>query len=96
MDTRRECFDAVVIGSGQAGAPLAIEFARAGFQTALLDGFESGDACVGSGCGPSRSLIASANVAHLARHASDFGIQTGSVEVDFGGATGGCSALSVG
>ena len=74
----------MVIGSGQAGAPLAIEFARAGFQTALLDGFESGDACVGSGCGPSRSLIASANVAHLARHASDFGVQTGSVEVDFG------------
>ena len=74
----------MVIGSGQTGAPLAIEFARAGFQTALLDGFESGDACVGSGCGPSRSLIASANVAHLARHASDFGVQTGSVEVDFG------------
>lgn len=84
MHTRHGRYDAVVIGSGQAGEPLAIEFARAGLHTALLEGFAFGSTCVDSGCAPSKSLIASANVAHLARRASDFGVQTGSVEVDFG------------
>lgn len=74
----------MVIGSGQAGEPLAIEFARAGFNTALLDRFTSGGACVESGCPSSISLIASANVARLARRAADFGVRTGSVVVDFG------------
>jgi pyruvate/2-oxoglutarate dehydrogenase complex dihydrolipoamide dehydrogenase (E3) component len=84
MHTRHENYDAVVIGSGQAGEPLAIEFARAGLHTALLEGFEFGEDCVDSGCAPSKSLIASANVAHLARKAPAFGVHTGSVEVDFG------------
>ncbi len=84
MHTRHEHYDAVVIGSGHAGEPLAIEFARAGLHTALLEGFEFGDTCVDSGCAPSKSLIASANVAHLARKAATFGVHTGSVEVDFG------------
>ena len=84
MHTPHERYDAVVIGSGQAGEPLAIEFARAGLHTALLEGFEFGGACVESGCASSQSLIASANVARLARRASDFGVETGSVVVDFG------------
>src|SRR5450432_600972 len=84
MHTRHERYDAVVIGSGLAGEPLAIEFARAGLRTALLEGFEFDSTCVDSGCAPSKSLIASANIAHLARKASDFGVQTGNVEVDFG------------
>ena len=84
MLIRHENYDAVVIGSGQAGEPLAIEFARAGLHTALLEGGEFGDGCVDTGCAPSKSLIASANVAHLARHAQAFGVQTGTVEVDFG------------
>lgn len=74
----------MVIGSGQAGEPLAIEFARAGLHTALLDGFAFGGACVESGGAPSKTLSASANVARLARRASDFGVETGNVEVDFG------------
>ena len=73
-----------MIGSGQAGEPLAIEFARAGFNTALLDRFTSGGSCVESGCPSSISLIASANVARLARRAADFGVRSGSVVVDFG------------
>ena len=84
MLIRHENYDAVVIGSGQAGEPLAIEFARAGLHTALLEGGEFGDGCVDTGCAPSKSLIASANVAHLARQAPAFGVQTGTVEVDFG------------
>jgi pyruvate/2-oxoglutarate dehydrogenase complex dihydrolipoamide dehydrogenase (E3) component len=84
MHTRHENFDAVVIGSSQAGEPLAIEFARAGLNTALIDGIESGDPCVDSACAPSQSMIASANVAHLVRKAPAFGVRTGSVEVDFG------------
>ena len=84
MLIRHENYDAVVIGSGQAGEPLAIEFARAGLHTALLEGCGFGDGCVDTGCAPSKSLIASANVAHLARNAQAFGVQTGSVEVDFG------------
>ena len=84
MHTRHERYDAVVIGSGLAGESLAIEFARAGLHTALLEGFEFDSTRVDSGCAPSKSLIASANVAHLARKASEFGVQTGSVEVDFG------------
>ncbi|MBC8006853.1 MAG: mercuric reductase [Prolixibacteraceae bacterium] len=84
MQTRQVRYDAVVIGSGQASESLAIEFARAGFNTALLDQFASGCSCVESGCPSSISLIASANVARLARRASDFGVRTGRVVVDFG------------
>ena len=84
MLIRHENYDAVVIGSGQAGEPLAIEFARAGLHTALLEACGFGDGCVDTGCAPSKSLIASANVAHLARNAPAFGVQTGTVEVDFG------------
>ena len=84
MHIRHERYDAVVIGSGQAGEPLAIEFARAGLHTALLEGSEFGGACVDSGCAFSKGLIDGAYVARLLRSAPDFGVQTGSVEVDFG------------
>ncbi|MFL6581702.1 MAG: mercuric reductase [Burkholderiales bacterium] len=74
-------YDAVVIGSGQVGEPLAIEFARAGLQTVLVDSdHDATCAC----CGPSNAMLASANVARLARRATHFGVETGSVEVDFG------------
>ena len=74
-------YDAVVIGSGQVGEPLAIDFARAGLQTVLVDSdHDATCAC----CGPSNAMLASANVARLARRAADFGVETGSVEVDFG------------
>ena len=84
MHTRRENFDAVVIGSAQAGDQLAVDFARAGLRTALVDSLGSAEPCVDSACAPSQSLIASANVAHMVRKAPDFGVRTGSVEVDFG------------
>ena len=74
----------MVIGSGQAGEPLAIELARAGLHTALVERLTSGGSCVESGCASAKSLIASANVARLARRAADFGVRTGSVVVDFG------------
>jgi pyruvate/2-oxoglutarate dehydrogenase complex dihydrolipoamide dehydrogenase (E3) component len=79
-----ERYDAVVIGAGQAGQPLAIEFARAGLHTALIEANEPGGACLNSGCAPSKTLMASASVARLARRAPDFGVATGVVAVDFG------------
>jgi pyruvate/2-oxoglutarate dehydrogenase complex dihydrolipoamide dehydrogenase (E3) component len=84
MHIRHEQYDAVVIGSGEAGEPLAIEFARAGLHTALLEESGFGGACVDTGCAPSKTLTDSANVARMARRAPDFGVETGSVEVDFG------------
>ena len=75
-------YDAVVIGTGQVGEPLAIEFARAGLQTALVD--ESDHDTLGASSGLSNAMRASANVARLARRAVHFGIETGNVEVDFG------------
>ncbi|HXF15811.1 MAG TPA: mercuric reductase [Burkholderiales bacterium] len=74
-------YDAVVIGAGQVGESLAIEFARAGLQTVLVDDAEHGGTC--TCCGSSKAMLASANVARLARRAAHFGIETGSVEVDF-------------
>jgi len=85
MHTRHERFDSVIIGSSQAGDKLAIDLARAGLRVALVYGHaQQGDACVDSGCGPSRPLLASANVARVARTAADFGVETGDVAVNFG------------
>jgi pyruvate/2-oxoglutarate dehydrogenase complex dihydrolipoamide dehydrogenase (E3) component len=79
-----ESFDAVVVGAGQAGPSLAVRFAQHGWRTALVERAELGGTCVNSGCMPTKTLVASARVAHLARRAADFGIRLGGpVEVDF-------------
>jgi pyruvate/2-oxoglutarate dehydrogenase complex dihydrolipoamide dehydrogenase (E3) component len=78
-----EFYDAIVIGAGQAGGPLASAFARAGRKTALIEREHAGGTCINEGCTPTKTMVASARVAHLARRAADYGVQTnGPVTVD--------------
>ncbi len=75
-------YDAVVIGSGQGGGPLAGAFAQAGRRTALIEREHVGGTCINEGCTPTKTMVASARVAWLARRAADYGIQAGDVFVD--------------
>jgi len=77
-----EQYDAIVIGSGQAGGPLANELARAGRRTALIEREHVGGTCVNEGCTPTKTMVASGRVAYLARRGADYGVQTGPVRVD--------------
>ena len=69
-----ESFDAIVIGTGQAGPPLAVRLAQSGRRTAILERKLFGGTCVNVGCIPTKTLIASARVAHMARRGADFGV----------------------
>jgi len=69
-----ENFDAIVIGTGQAGPSLAVRLASAGRKTAIIERKLFGGTCVNVRCIPTKTLIASARAAHVARHASDYGI----------------------
>ncbi|MDQ2806498.1 MAG: mercuric reductase, partial [Chloroflexota bacterium] len=75
-------YDAVVIGAGQAGVPLAKALAKAGRRTALIESTHVGGTCVNEGCTPTKTMVASARVAYLARRGADYGVQTGPVTVD--------------
>ncbi|APA84426.1 FAD-containing oxidoreductase [Paraburkholderia sprentiae WSM5005] len=75
-------FDAAVIGTGQGGSPLAVRLAQSGRRTAVIERAEFGGTCVNVGCTPTKSYVASARAAHVARHAADLGVQVGSVSVD--------------
>jgi pyruvate/2-oxoglutarate dehydrogenase complex dihydrolipoamide dehydrogenase (E3) component len=79
---RTEPFDAIIIGTGQAGKPLAGAFAEAGWKTAIIERDRVGGTCVVRGCTPTKTMVASARVAHLARRAGDYGVESGSVTVD--------------
>ena len=76
-------FDAVVIGAGQAGPPMAGRLAASGKKVALIERNLIGGTCVNTGCTPTKTLVASAYAAHLARRAADFGVKAGPVGVDF-------------
>jgi pyruvate/2-oxoglutarate dehydrogenase complex dihydrolipoamide dehydrogenase (E3) component len=75
-------YDAIVIGSGQAGGPLATALAHAGRRTALIEREHIGGTCINEGCTPTKTMVASARVAHLARRAADYGVQVGPVAVE--------------
>lgn len=81
-DSRSESFDAVVIGTGQAGKPLAHDLAAAGRRTAVIERLHVGGSCINFGCTPTKTMIASARVAHLARRGAAYGVATGEVTVD--------------
>lgn len=75
-------YDAIVIGSGQGGGPLAGALATAGRRTALIEREHVGGTCINTGCTPTKTMVASARVAYLARRGADYGIQTGAIQVD--------------
>src|SRR6266436_9319863 len=75
-------YDAIVIGAGQAGGPLSTALARAGWNTALIERVHVGGTCINEGCTPTKTMVASARVAYLARRGADYGVQTGPIAVD--------------
>src|ERR1700728_3192262 len=78
-------YDAIVIGSGQAGNPLSQKLADRGLSVALIEQNQLGGTCVNTGCTPTKTMIASAQVAHYARNASRWGVKAGEVSVDLPG-----------
>jgi pyruvate/2-oxoglutarate dehydrogenase complex dihydrolipoamide dehydrogenase (E3) component len=80
MDPER--FDAIVLGTGQAGKPLALDLASAGHRTAVVERDHVGGTCVNVGCTPTKTMVASARVAYLAGRAAEFGVRCGPVSVD--------------
>ncbi|HEX6542801.1 MAG TPA: mercuric reductase [Ktedonobacterales bacterium] len=77
-----EQYDCLVLGSGQAGGPLSTALANAGRKTAIIEREHVGGTCINEGCTPTKTMIASARVAYLARRASDYGVGTGNVTID--------------
>jgi pyruvate/2-oxoglutarate dehydrogenase complex dihydrolipoamide dehydrogenase (E3) component len=75
-------YDAIVIGAGQAGGPLSTALARAGWKTAIIEREHVGGTCINEGCTPTKTMVASARVAYLARRAADYGVTAGPVAVD--------------
>ena len=73
----KQRFDAIVIGAGQAGPSLAARLAGAGRKIALVERKNFGGTCVNTGCIPTKTLVASAYAAHLARRAADYGVTIG-------------------
>ena len=75
-------YDAIIIGSGQGGVPLATNLAELGWRVALIEKGQLGGSCINYGCTPTKTMISSARIAHYARVAPEFGIHTGPVKVD--------------
>src|SRR3712207_4782860 len=77
-----QLFDAIIIGAGQAGPSLAGRLTASGMKVALVERKLFGGTCVNTGCMPTKTLVASAYAAHLARRGAEFGVGTGPVTVD--------------
>ena len=75
-------YDAVVIGAGQAGVPLATTLARVGANTVLVEREHVGGTCINEGCTPTKTMVASAKVAYFDRRSADYGVRNGQVSVD--------------
>src|SRR5918993_4461668 len=76
-------FDAIIIGAGQAGPPLADRLTRAGMTVAFIERKLFGGTCVNTGCTPTKTLVASAYAAHLARRSREYGVVLdGAVKID--------------
>ncbi|HSB07913.1 MAG TPA: mercuric reductase [Blastocatellia bacterium] len=77
-----EHYDAIIIGSGQGGKPLAVAFAKAGWRTALIERSYIGGTCINYGCTPTKTMFNSARVAYLSRRSADYGVHVGPVTVN--------------
>jgi pyruvate/2-oxoglutarate dehydrogenase complex dihydrolipoamide dehydrogenase (E3) component len=77
-----EHYDAIVIGTSQGGRFLPVELAKAGQKVALVERDQLGGVCVNRGCTPTKTMVASARLAYLARRGAEFGVRTGPVSVD--------------
>src|SRR6202167_3553817 len=75
-------YDAIIIGTGQAGPPLARRMAGLGMQVAIIERGRFGGTCINTGCTPTKTLVASAYAAHVARRGADYGFSAGDVKVD--------------
>jgi pyruvate/2-oxoglutarate dehydrogenase complex dihydrolipoamide dehydrogenase (E3) component len=80
--TAAEQYQAIIIGSGQGGTPLAAALATAGWRTALIEREHIGGTCVNEGCTPSKTMIASARAAYLVRRGPEYGVHTGDISID--------------
>ena len=77
-----EKFDAIIVGAGQAGPPLAGRLTAAGQTVAVIERKLVGGTCVNTGCIPTKTMVASAHAAHLSRRGAEYGVGTGEVTVD--------------
>ncbi|HEY4184408.1 MAG TPA: FAD-dependent oxidoreductase, partial [Polyangia bacterium] len=75
--------DIIIIGSGQAGVPLATRLAAAGKRVVIVEREKAGGTCVNIGCTPTKTMIASARAAHVARTGARLGVHASEVDVDF-------------
>src|SRR5262245_49998860 len=76
-------YDAIIIGTGQAGPSLANRLAAAGMKVAIAERKLFGGTCVNTGCIPTKAMVASAYAAHLSRHGGDYGVTVGgAISVD--------------
>lgn len=75
-------YDAIIVGAGQAGGPLATALAGAGKRVAIIEHEHAGGTCVNVGCTPTKTMIASGRVAYLARRSGDYGVHSGPITID--------------
>ena len=77
-------YDAIIIGSGQGGTPLAKKLAEAGYKTALVERRWVGGTCVNDGCTPTKAMVASAKAAHSVRNSDALGVSVGKYNINIG------------
>src|SRR4051812_2128061 len=75
-------YDAIIIGAGQSGGPLAVKLAGEGLRTALIEKDVVGGTCINVGCTPTKTMIASGRIAHLVSESKEWGIVTNGFKVD--------------
>jgi pyruvate/2-oxoglutarate dehydrogenase complex dihydrolipoamide dehydrogenase (E3) component len=75
-------YDAIVIGSGQGGTPLARKLGNKGLKTAIIERRWAGGTCINDGCTPTKTMVASARIAYLAGRAQEFGLRLNGFLVD--------------
>ncbi|HLY32617.1 MAG TPA: FAD-dependent oxidoreductase, partial [Ktedonobacterales bacterium] len=77
-----EQYDVIIVGAGQSGGPLATALGVAGRKTAIVEREHVGGTCINEGCTPTKTMVASARVAYLARRGADYGVQAGPISIE--------------